>query len=597
MGKKLLLGAAITLVTVAAIGTGIYLDKIEDARSGGGADIDDGQSTRAEVQIDPDDGWDFTLTEELQDALSSYTFYKGYATIYETQKWTSYYDDKSHGEGDAIFNSEEILIYDESAGKLYILARTMDYESEHLVTVNDPNGNFLSFATVKGWGNLTEHYVMPYVFDGKINLIFNPCRVYVKSNTIFTLPKVWKSEWVTYLSTAATTRMGDARVFLPDDLEDINLLRIPDINNFTNSKGYNKDEIYVYEATDRFFVPVGTFVYSYTKVDYEEIEDELQLMMYKCAADISKLYLNKHYNPATIAMHDLTNEVANGNYTGSILENGLESLDSSGDFKPDISETRAVGTMINQLQSSISKLQSEDGVTRSLENFVMEASGDKKAGSEQREMINQHKVFEELFMQALAGYKEKLNELAKDPGSQQLRKEIRKINTHLQEMVSDFRVVFYELGEQEEEASAEEQAAAMNTVYRLWIDNLNLLLGTGGVSRDVDLIDGVDLPQGYPQDIVAIVKNAIVVAAESFIDEDTGKNGYGISLKTNQDQVEVFNYYKQYFAGVPDLETVTFNNINTLSGEKKGYAFSVMIMANMLGGNEKTVIQIVLNPI
>lgn len=365
------------------------------------------------------------LKNKIEELLKNQAFYKGTVTIFEKQSWKSRGTDGSSGIGEATLTSEEILIFDKDNNKSYIVGRYLSYNSQHTVTVNDMNGKYLGTDNVSANGELTEFYGVGLLMKVDINNasasanlqnIFdfgmNPLRMDNKQKLIYTNPPPNKEEWVTYISIADTTRLGSARIFVPESrvIEILNL--VPGLSNINYSRGYNKDETHAFEATNRFFIPVGTFSCDYKKITNEEAMKEI----------------------------------------AKILD----------------------------------KIESE---------------------------------------------------------------KLDKIKT-----------------EQD-------------------------------VSIKIDAGKGVTLHKDYPEDVIKIIDGAIVVVSEVIKEEGMTKNGFAVTLKTNLSIEEVLQFYKIFLKNVPDLNIFNAAGIVTLSGQKSGYEFSIMIMENSLGGVEKTMIQIMLIPL
>lgn len=112
-------------------------------------------------------------------------------------------------------------------------------------------------------------------------------------------------------------------------------------------------------------------------------------------------------------------------------------------------------------------------------------------------------------------------------------------------------------------------------------------------SSNVNNGEGLPLPEGYPQDVVPISSSAFVAVSET-IPNENNKNGFNITLKVNQTKEEALLQYKNLLKNSSTFET---NGITTIMGDKSGYEYSVMIMDNTLGGSERTMIQIIINPL
>ncbi len=112
----------------------------------------------------------------------------------------------------------------------------------------------------------------------------------------------------------------------------------------------------------------------------------------------------------------------------------------------------------------------------------------------------------------------------------------------------------------------------------------------------VDNVNGLALPQGYPQNVLPISNDAFVVISETVVNEG-GKNGFAVTLKAKQNKEDAMKLYGELMKTSKNASAFTMNGISTMTGEKDGHEYNIMIMDNSLGGSEKTMIQIVINPI
>lgn len=108
-----------------------------------------------------------------------------------------------------------------------------------------------------------------------------------------------------------------------------------------------------------------------------------------------------------------------------------------------------------------------------------------------------------------------------------------------------------------------------------------------------DNVHGLPLPKDYPQDVFPIPDSAFV-AISNTVPNENNKNGYEVTIKIKESKEDALKNYKSL---LKDASIFTMNGISTIEGEKNGYEYSVMIMDNSLGGSQKTMIQIVINPI
>lgn len=578
--------------------------------------------------------------DRIEGLLSNYVFYKGTVTIYEKQSWKSLYQDASSGIGDAIFSSEEIIVYDNNTDISYIMGRFMSYESQHVVTVNDMNGNYIGTGNVSGLGNLTEYYGKGFLKEVVIedasasankqyilDFSMNPVRMNNKESIIYPNPLPHKVDWVTYLSTSDTTRLGAARIWPPDENTNTVLNLVPGLSDISDSKGYNASETYAYEATDRIFVPVGTFTYDYKKMTYEEVREELSEL--KEDAEFEEAYeeMAKNQPPAwqeTALFADDLGAIAT---SSSMVLNGFEGA-LSGDFTDSQQIDNSVNSITNNptIQEGLEKFErdvndvaADQGSTRQLDDFVLETSNDENGGTEQRRLQAELNAVLPLFKELTDVYdsgqkalQEDLTELKAYSNMtgdrpedkiltilldcQENVKILQNANIYLNQMLADFQITLTELNGNPE-ADTEMRYSELNKVYQLWTETLKTFKNSGNLNFNVDVLSGVTAPKGYPNDVIKIIDGATIAMSEVIKDEETLKDGYALTLKTDLAIEEALQFYKNFLKNVPDVSTFNFNGVSTLTGEKGGYEFSIMVMQNSLGGNEKTALQIMLTPV
>ncbi len=111
-------------------------------------------------------------------------------------------------------------------------------------------------------------------------------------------------------------------------------------------------------------------------------------------------------------------------------------------------------------------------------------------------------------------------------------------------------------------------------------------------NANADRQEGLPLPEGYPQDVVPISSGAFVAISET-VPGESGKNGFNVTLKVKQTKEETIKNYSKLLKSSTIFDA---GGTTTITGEKGEYEYNVVISDNILGGSEKTMIQIVINP-
>ncbi|MDP2210933.1 MAG: hypothetical protein Q8J63_04255 [Candidatus Aquicultor sp.] len=631
MDKKFLIGGGAIACCVVAVAIAVALSASAPQK----ASEDGAKKELAEEQI---------LTAKTEALLKQCAFYKGEATVFEKQSWKSRGTDGSSGKGDATLVSEEILIYDKRTDKSYILGRSLSYESRHTVIVNLMNGDYLNTGNISASGALTEYYGTGLLMKADIkdasasanpqyvlDFGMNPMRMDNKQKLFYTQPQTNKEDWVTYVSTAETTRMGSGRVFAPDEHKYEILNLVPGLSEISDSKGYNANETYAHEATDRFWVPVGTLSYDYKKVTYEEAIEALAEI--KDDAEFEELCeeLAKNQPPAwkktAILADDIGAIATAAQRIDASIEHAIpENYRDRGNKEialDTISESPVLKESLNKLRNDIDAVQGDQGSPRKLTGFIMETSTDSEGGAEQKNLKKKLDVFlpllNDLFLEYDSYHKalqknieearayakmkdgppeDKVVALLKD--CLKNAKSLKNANSCLNTMLADIQIALTDLNKVEN-AGNEARYRELNKLYDLWAQTLkDFKTGAGagaGVDFEVDVERGVSLPEGYPVDVIQIIDGAIVAMSEIIKEEPTAKEGFAVALKTDLTPEEALRFYKTSLKNVPGVNSFNISGISTLTGRKSGYDFSIMVMKNSLGGKEKTVVQIALTPI
>lgn len=257
------------------------------------------------------------ISEEILN--SNYEFFKGNFVISEEQRWTSKYQDASHGEGRAVFNSSEYLVYDPNSQKFYIIARSMTYDNNHKAIVNDMHGNYIQASDINAIGNLDEFYGNGFVINQNdiytIDFSSNPVRIDASKMIIFTMPEVNDKQWVEYHSTADNVRLGDAKVFPPDSYQNKNLSKVTLNQSIGDFKAYENEEKLISEDTSRVLNVNGKFDYAYEKIDAKKALDE-----------INRIYENSNKNIFSELIGDSSNRLDNN--WKDVLQKSVEFADT-----------------------------------------------------------------------------------------------------------------------------------------------------------------------------------------------------------------------------------------------------------------------------
>lgn len=571
-------------------------------------------------------------TEDIEhNLLKDYVFYKGKATVYENQSWKSKGTDGSSGIGDATLTSEEVLVYDQATDKCYIVGRCLNYNSGHTITVNDMHGKYLNTGNVSAKGELIEYYgngilqksekdnteasINPqYTF----NFNSNPIRMDNQKKLVFTIPPTKKSDWVIYVSTAETTRTGGPRVLPPEEINNDILNLVPEVSNISDSKSYNSNETYVYEATTRFWTPTGNFSYEYTKMTYDQIKEELDKLQE--AAEHKEIFKNmvKDYPSVWSETADLADSmdiIRNESQTitdiiKTAIPTNYKENKNLGDSIYTISNDRRLK---EALKKELEEIQMQQGILSKLNDTVLKTSSQSNVGNEQKKLKQTFDALLPSLKDFFSEYKLRYDEIQKsisqistiDTKNNELSKEkaitlfdncliqvnaIEQLNMYQNIMLSDIYVILTDLNNGVN-VDDEKKYSELNRLYGLWEQTLKEF--KTGKRIDVNVEKGIELPAEYPKNIIPIIDGAKIVISEKLEDQ----NGYTVSFKTNLTQGDVLQYYKNILKDVPDVNIFNVSGIETLSGQKDGYEFSLMIMQNNLGGNEKTAVQITLSEI
>jgi len=587
-----------------------------------------------------------SLTESERESLKerllqNCTFYKGRVTIFENQKWNSKWSDGSFGFGDTTLSTDEILVYDANTRKTYIIVRYMSCTGWHHITINDLNGNNIGEADVTHSGELYEFYGTGLLWRKNLenpnssgtslidqftlNFNANPVRIDNQRNIIFTYPMPRQTSWVTYFSISGAERRGDARIWPPEENpKNTTLNQVPALNTISGNNTYNSSETQVFEETDRVWTPSGTFSYDYYRISYAEAVAELKKLQLEVIAAGSFGAMAAKLPSAwqeTAKLADKMQAVATAaNDLSSIVETvkttdvndktrAINAADALANEPKVLSDIKT----FEQGMAYMGGSTTDDSAMRKLEGVIIETSDESDAGPQQKNLKNTFNEVKqyliELFRQYYDVYEslqstiialresldysdensaENLVDLVKSYEEQvQIASEL---NEQIEILLGDIGVILNDLHQQGDQDD-ESEYAELNRLFETWKDTLQTLENV-----EIDVTGGVDLPHGYPGDIVPIIDGAVIAIAEK-IPGEGGPDGFEITLKTDKSVEEIKEYYTSVLRESDEFEIFSYNDITTLSGIKDEYEFGIMIRKNNLGGTEKMAIQISLTPV
>ena len=88
--------------------------------------------------------------------------------------------------------------------------------------------------------------------------------------------------------------------------------------------------------------------------------------------------------------------------------------------------------------------------------------------------------------------------------------------------------------------------------------------------------DGVDLPDGFPEDLVPIIKNSIVLmaSAESAVDD---KEFY-LTVATKTEVTDTVDFYEEVMKNAEAKSTMSVEGMDMISGSKEGVYITINII-------------------
>ncbi len=584
------------------------------------------------------------LTQEereslAQQLLKNYSFYQGRVTVVENQKWTSRGSDLSSGFGDTTLSTDEILVYDKETQKTYIISRYMSCTGWHRVTVNDMHGNYIQDCDIVHSGELYEYYGTGLLWKKTLdvasasdsvisrytlNFAANPVRMDNSRSVIFTYPLPRQIDWVTYVSIAGTDRRGGIRMWPPEEnTKNTELDLVPTLTNISDSNTYNQNESWLYEATDRIWIPSGTFSYDYYQISYEDAMSEIERLRQETAAAGSFGAMAADQPPAwqeTAALADELGATVSATQgvdaiVDSLLPQDVIDALQARNAADIITDEKAFQDYISTLDKTgaIMSNESDPGTPRSLEGVIIESSEESSAGPQQKNLKGNFNTIKPsldgLYKKYTSIYNSLQQEIAQiktlssNPdfpvdrmttslqNCRQYIDEAVKLNQLSELLLADTFVILYDLnnkGSVDDETSYTE----LNKLFSLWEETFKF---AENVSIDVE--KGTELPEGYPANVIPIISGAVVAISERVPGEDGAGDGYNITLKSSLTIEEAVQYYENVLTDIPDVSKFSFGDVTTLSGEKDNYEFGIMVTKNNLGGAEKSLIQITLTPL
>ncbi|MBS4024658.1 MAG: hypothetical protein KGZ96_03170 [Clostridia bacterium] len=558
-----------------------------------------GDETPAIEKTQPQDvlsvGEELSKDKKRDEILSNYSFYQGVATVMEDQSWESRGTDGSHGEGDAVLTSDEYLVYDETTKIMYILARNLTYRSSHIVTVNDLNGYYLNTANVSAKGELAEYYYLGIVYDGK-NVSFSglPVRFDVNSLMVYTRPATKNTLWVEYTSTADTVRLGSDRVMPPDISTNETLQQLPNLDHISDEKTYGNKETRVYEATTRLWNLKGRFDYTYKKIT---LEDMLQGVKAISDSELNNDTFSKMVEPLpevwkeTTKYVDMLDNVMVASAGMSTILNGVDDLENSVEGKDvDIIDIIRNQEEFNELKDELKTQlanQREDSTKRSLEGFVLDQEDENL-----KESFLPFTETIDVLLLRFKDYSSKIDESINLMNQENMDVNLETLHLYVEKtkVESEGLLELFELTREKiTRALVEDPLIRLDEFYREWPI---VFYSMEGRKSQVDMENGVQLPLGYPKDIVSIINESSVVMTDVIPSTGDDKEGYMVTIKVDKEEIEIVNYYEEVLKKYQEYNRISMAGMTILNANKDDYYITVMISKNSFGGEEEFMVQI-----
>ncbi len=87
--------------------------------------------------------------------------------------------------------------------------------------------------------------------------------------------------------------------------------------------------------------------------------------------------------------------------------------------------------------------------------------------------------------------------------------------------------------------------------------------------------EGVDLPDGYPQNLVPIIDDSVVVTAST--EKASAGREYWISIMTKQEVTEVVDFYEGVMSDAEDSSIIAVENMSIITGTKDDFYVTITI--------------------
>lgn len=533
-------------------------------------------------------------SEELKDILEDYTYYHGIATVYEDQYWKSKYQDESHGEGNGVLTSEDYLVYDSESKKLYIIARNLTYNSQHEVTVNDLNGNYLKTANIFATGETKEYYFMGIKYKDKVSFEGLPVRMDGNNLEIYTRIETLDDKWVEYHSTADTVRYGRDRVMPPNVSTNAYAGLLPTIDELKDEKSYGNKDVFIYEATTRFWNLKGTFDYNYRKISLEE-------MMEGVLAIRDTQLNNESFSKRAELLPEVWQETASigdGLSGINIASAGLSSIfntlddiktSSDGDRRDLVEASRGQEEVLilKDKIKDVLKEQGDQSATRKLEGFVLE--------TDEESLIQSYPIFYETVEviysrigDYVSEFERAYNEISEANVTDKLEEialSLRKLTDENNRMLELFEI----LGAKIEKSLLTQPLMGLDELYREWPLAFYALEGS---KSEVNIEEELTLPLGYPKDIVPIVEDGKIIMVDVIPSDTSSREGYMITVNSTISEGDISLFYKEALKDLEGYSQMSVAGMTIIEAYWDDYMISILVTKNNLGGEEENTIQI-----
>ena len=624
MAKKhlIILGIAGAATATVLLGGLAIEPSIRDNGRYESSNLENNSSVKNEIDKNLEQIREFDKAKE--ELLNSLIFYNGTATIQENYTAVSGVSADTPVIGSVAMVSEDIMAYDPSTEKCYLMARRISLLGDSVKDFEFARV-YSGSATVKVMGILTEYYGngvlqaydVAYALDGKtgyyLSFASNPARIDCSNEIIYTNPPVKNTYWIQVIG-GDEVNMVSTGVFTPEELPSVDAKLIPGMSSLVNERTYNARETLIFEYSGGKVIPKGTFFYNYKKTTYKEVKDFLEELKAEAQKDKILEDASKTLSDAWKDIVSVENELKVLSDTSKGLSSYTENFSGEGNI--DASATRNEADMlvngsdfrgeIDRAVETLEDLEAENGTLRQLEDFSLDGGGegDKQAAANamgsllpvMKEYLSQYR----LTLMSLNKNIDELSVYLTDKNSKEAEAEtiLQNIRTKTDELLlksaclenlsRDIYGVL--LSYDASNGKNETEFLALSRLCTLWEKTIKDFIS--GTSPMVDVEDGIAIPYDYPDSIVPILKNAVAAIYDK---EDDGT--ISLTMKTDMTVDEVIAYYKSALKDAQNLSAFNMNGMSTLSGEMEEFELSILATANQLGGKEITMVQIILIPI